>query len=446
MRYLRWSLFSVFASVAICVSAFTGSWRGDLNLGNAVLPLVFNFSEVDDQTLCTFDSPKQGAFGLHAEVEFCSSDSVSVLLKNIGARLTGRYENDVIKGIFEQRGFQFPITLNRELPLLERRPQTPVAPFPYQAVDTVFIASDGKKIAGTMILPDQRNGGDVPMVVMVTGSGAQNRDEEIFGHKPFAVIADYLGRHGIASFRYDDRGVGKSEGDFSSSTTYTFKDDAEGALKFVKSLKGIGKVGMIGHSEGGTIAFLLAADDKMDFMISLAGMAVSGKETILAQNLHSMQRMGMDKEMIEPSMELIESVFDKMISQVDSNMVSPIDVDAIAKGIEGNISPFVMQSLKQNVAKRSKWFDTFISIDPSKNIDSINMPVLALNGSKDTQVDAAKNLEVIRNNIVNAEIHELEGLNHMFQHAETGEVDEYEQIRETISPEVLQLIVDFILK
>lgn len=446
MRYLRWSLFSVFASVAICVSAFTGSWRGDLNLGNAVLPLVFNFSEVDDQTLCTFDSPKQGAFGLRAEVEFCSSDSVSVLLKNIGAKLTGRYENDVIKGIFEQRGFQFPITLNRELPLLERRPQTPVAPFPYESVDTVFIASDGKNIAGTLILPDQRNGGDVPMVVMVTGSGAQNRDEEIFGHKPFAVIADYLGRHGIASFRYDDRGVGKSEGDFSSSTTYTFKDDAEGALKFVKSLKSIGKVGMIGHSEGGTIAFLLAADDKMDFMISLAGMAVSGKETILAQNLHLMQKMGMDKEMIKPSMKLIESVFDKMISQIDSNMVSPIDVDAIAKGIEGNISPFVMQSLKQNVAKRSKWFDTFISIDPSKNIGNITMPVLALNGSKDTQVDAAKNLEVIREKIGNAEIHELEGLNHMFQHAETGEVDEYEQIRETIYPEVLNMIVDFILK
>lgn len=281
---------------------------------------------------------------------------------------------------------------------------------------------------------------------MITGSGPQNRDEEIFEHKPFAVIADYLARNGVASFRYDDRGTGKSGGDFQKGTTYTFRDDAKSAVDFMRSIPGIGKVGVLGHSEGGTIAFMLGADKVTDFVISLAGMAVTGKETMLAQNARVLALSGMSERELENCLAVIGGIFDEIVANGNKNVSVSVNPDSIArsKGIE--VPAIVMASLQSALRTRTPWFDTLIGIDPGEYISRTKCPVMAINGDKDTQVDAESNLTVIRNKCSNAEIRLMPSLNHMMQHAVTGEVAEYNEIRETISPDVLQLILNFIRK
>lgn len=204
-----------------------GAWRGELDLGRTKLPLVLRFSESEaGETRCTLDSPSQGARGIEMAVELCTADSVALSCEALRARFTGRVMGCLIRGRFEQQGAKLPLNLVPEIVIGERRPQTPKPPYPFSVVDTVFTAADGAVMSATLCMPAEAEGTAVPAVVMVTGSGPQNRDEELMDHRPFAVIADYLARRGIASLRYDDRGTGRSTGDFASATTYTFKDDA----------------------------------------------------------------------------------------------------------------------------------------------------------------------------------------------------------------------------
>lgn len=229
-----------------------GAWRGELDLGRTKLPLVLRFSESEaGETRCTLDSPSQGARGIEMAVELCTADSVALSCEALRARFTGRVMGCLIRGRFEQQGAKLPLNLVPEIVIGERRPQTPKPPYPFSVVDTVFTAADGAVMSATLCMPAEAEGTAVPAVVMVTGSGPQNRDEELMDHRPFAVIADYLARRGIASLRYDDRGTGSSTGDFASATTYTFKDDAVSGIKFLRGVEGIGRVGVLGHSEGG---------------------------------------------------------------------------------------------------------------------------------------------------------------------------------------------------
>ena len=436
-------------AILFCIDAmaFDGGWRGELTVGQMKLPLVFNFSENEaGETSCTMDSPSQGATGIPVNVLLCTADSVALECKVIGAGFNGDVSPDSITGIFTQRGFSFPLTLKREAPLEERRPQTPKAPYPYTVRDTVFVTNDGVTLSGTLSIPEHDGKQTVSAVVMVTGSGPQNRDEELFEHKPFAVIADYLARNGVASFRYDDRGTGKSGGDFRKGTTYTFKDDAKSALDFMRSIPGIGKVGVLGHSEGGTIAFMLGAEKVSDFIISLAGMAVTGKETLMAQNARSLGKSGLTDKERENSLAVIGSLFDELATQGKQGVSTALDIDSIAKSRGVEVPPIVLASLRSVQRARSPWFDTFIGIDPGEYISKIKCPVLAVNGDKDTQVDAEPNLSVIKKNCPKAEIRLMPSLNHLMQHAVTGELDEYNEIRETISLDVLRLALDFIKK
>ncbi len=269
--------------------ALNGSWRGNLNLGQIKVPLVFNFLESESgETQCTLDSPSQGAEGIATEVVHCSADSIALTCNVIGASYTGKISDGNIKGLFQQRGYTFPLELTPDIPIEERRPQTPKPPFPYSVTDTTFVAPDGAIMSATLTLPKTADSKKMPGVVMVTGSGPQNRDEEYCDHKPFAVIADFLARNGIASLRYDDRGTGKSGGNYLASTTYTNKDDAVSGVEWLRSVPCIGDVGVLGHSEGGTIAVMIGAEDKADFIVSLAGMAISGKETLMRQNSHNL--------------------------------------------------------------------------------------------------------------------------------------------------------------
>lgn len=419
----------------LCAQAIDGDWRGELSLPGATMPLVLHINDHG----CSMDSPNQNAYGLPMEIEFNSADSVAVKSSQLGASIRGRLNGERLEATFEQRGFKMPLVMTAEEPLTARRPQTPKPPFPYTTTDTTFRAADGAKLAGTVTMPC-KPAPRMPIVVMVSGSGPQNRDEEVFEHRPFAVIADYLARHGIASLRYDDRGTALSEGNFATATIDTLTNDAEAALTFARSLPGVERAGILGHSEGGTIALLLAAQRKPDFVVSLAGMVISGKKTLLAQNRHALEKMGLNNETVNNSMWLIEQAFDRLENE------NTVDIDALVSQAPGPIPPQILASIRQNVGAATPSFSRMLATNASKGLSKVKCPVLAINGDRDTQVAADSNLEAVRQGIKGAKIHKMAGLNHLLQHAETGEVSEYADIRETISEEVLALIAAFLLQ
>lgn len=427
--------------------ALTGTWRGNLNLGQFKIPLVFNFSDDNSKTThCTLDSPSQGAKGIPTVVSYCSIDSLSLTCNTIGASYDGKISPDSIKGTFHQRGYSFPLNLARETPIEYRRPQTPKPPFPYNITDTVFNTPDGAIMSATLTMPHSAGNKKFPVVLMVSGSGPQNRDEEIADHKPFAVIADFLARHGIGSLRYDDRGTGKSTGNFLKATTSTFKDDAHSGISFLQNLKSAGKIGVLGHSEGGTIAFMLGSEGLPDFIISLAGMAVSGKEILMDQNSHALDNAGLNSENKENALKLIGLVFDTMAEQERKGENTPIDIDSLLSRSGITANPQIISSLKAAQKMRTPWFNAFLNLNPKDFLAKIKCPLLAINGKNDTQVNGTSNLATIQKLVPQADCRLIPGLNHLLQHSTTGEIREYEEIRETISPEVLEIIADFINK
>lgn len=439
-------LVAIFIGVTECM-ALTGKWRGNLTMGPTKLPLVFNFSETSaGKTIVTMDSPQQNAKDIPFGVKYCSEDSISLECGMIGATYTGKINGDKIEGNFSQRGYNFILLLTPEEDITARRPQTPRGPFPYIVKDTLFSSSDGTELAGTLVLPEAYQDKKFPTIVMVTGSGPQNRDEEIFEHRPFAVIADYLARNGIASFRFDDRGTAKSKGDYSKATIETFEEDVKSAYRFVKSLPESGVTGILGHSEGGTLAILYGAEETPDFIISLAGMVLPAKETLLSQNIHLMDRLGITGPQKENAVKLIDSVFDEIISQHKAGKNRPIDIDSICQEKSLDVPNAILESIKHNITTRNAYFDSLVSLDPTDALRKVKCPILAINGTKDIQVDAVANLGAFRRFGSNVKVMSMDGLNHLMQHAVTGEVSEYGEIKETISPEVLNAITDFILQ
>ena len=256
---------SIFCSLV--ANAQEGRWKGELNLPGTKLPVVFNFSSEG----CTMDSPRQGAVGRKTDWTRSENGDVKISIPTIGGSYEGRLEGKEIKGVFKQMGMSFPLNLT-ETRL--NRPQTPVAPFPYTTEEVKFKNGD-IELNGTLTLPAGFSK-KTPVLVMVTGSGQQNRDEELFEHKPFAVIADAFARKGIATLRYDDRFFGDKSKDFGKFTTYDFKEDALAAINLLRGR--FDNVGVLGHSDGGTIALMLAAEGKVDFAVSMAGVGGSGKE------------------------------------------------------------------------------------------------------------------------------------------------------------------------
>lgn len=391
--------------------ALVGTWTGKLNVGPASLSLVLNITQEQGTINCTLDSPDQSAKGIKTSVGYCKDDSISVAVPMIGAFYSGRCIGDELKGTFTQMGHSFELNFKRGVEVI-KRPQTPVAPFPYTTQEVTFSnEKDSVTLAGTLTLPvgyDHASNGSVPLVIMVSGSGLQNRDEEIFEHKPFLVAADYLARNGIASLRYDDRGFGKSTGkNVANATTEDFARDAQAAYDYIKSLSlnKVGKVGIWGHSEGGDIAFMLGARGKADFIVSLAGVGVRCDTALTAQANRLMQLNGMPGT-------------------------------ATTKGYRSMV-------LLQN----QPWFNWFINYDPTPDIAATRCPVFAANGDKDCQVISELNLGGIKaalpatpgNRIV-----EYPGLNHLFQECTTGGPTEYRTIEQTISPQFLKDAAEWI--
>ncbi len=376
--------------------SFDGVWSGAIELGGEELLLVFHVNE----DKCSLEVPAQGA-KVPAEMSI-DNGSLKIKVPMIGAKYEGMYFMNSFMGAFTQNGMEFPLTLKKGKPA-PKRPQTPVWPFPYETEEVKFVNGEAS-FGGTLTLPAGADTG-TPVLLMVSGSGQQDRDETLMDHKPFAVIADAFARNGIASLRYDDREVGASTGDLTAATTETFAADALEGLKYLRSL-GYTKVGLLGHSEGGTIAFMLAASDGgPDFIISMAGMAEKGEATLLAQT---------------------EKI-------------------AAVQGLpEDQAKVYAKQAVTAAKAQANAWMSRFLELDPAPYISKVTCPALALNGEKDLQVIADRNIPIIKDLIPSAVIKTYPGLNHLFQHCETGNPTEYYNIEETISPEVLTDMVNWI--
>ena len=386
-----------------------GSWSGKLKVGAMLLTLVLHLEQADGYVKASLDSPDQGAKGISAYKEYLSDDSVAIKVESIGATYRAKLKDGKLDGTFSQSGMTFPLEMTKGVTEV-KRPQEPKAPYPYETEEVIFKNEvDGATLVGTLTWPVgyDKNAKKKPMVLLfVSGSGQQNRDEELMNHKPFLVIADYLARQGIASLRYDDRATGKSTGgDVKNATSEDFARDAAAGLEFLRSKKAFSKVGILGHSEGGTIAFMLGAQKKVDFIVSLAGPSIKGDTLLAAQ----------------------------------SNRILSFS------GMPANVT---VEKYRQTAsAAKIPWLDWFTNYDPTDNIRQTRCPVFALNGNYDCQVISSLCLPAFQKLLPPSKknlIKEYPGLNHLFQHCTTGLPTEYGSIEETFSEEALNDIVAWI--
>jgi pimeloyl-ACP methyl ester carboxylesterase len=399
-------LISFFSAEAQNIS---GSWKGALDLQVQKLNIVFHFkTDASGKDVCTLDSPDQGAKDIPATLNFISKDSVNLSIASLNVTYAGKLHDGVIKGLFTQGGMSLPLDI-KPGEVIRNRPQNPTLPLAYKTEELSFTnTSANATLSGTLSYPvNYTKGQKVPVMLMVTGSGLENRDEEVFDHKPFLIIADYLAKHGIATFRYDDRGFGKSTGNASNATTKDFAEDALAGVKMLRGMKIFSKVGVLGHSEGASIAFILGAKGAVDFVVSMAGVGVKGDTALAAQ--------------VNKMMEL-----------------------------KGSPERTTTQMYRRNAAMSgSVWLNYFIDYDPIPDIKATKCPVMAINGDKDTQVISSLNLAAIRPLLVKNSknfVKEYAGLNHLFQHCTTGLSEEYANIDETISTEVLEDMATWIIR
>lgn len=420
-------------------------------------------NENTDSLRATIDVPEQGVYDKSFDSISIDGSAIWLQLKAFASVYSGTFSEDkkTITGIWEQGGQKFDLILTRlENKPKVNRPQEPKEPFPYRSEEVTFENTSAKiKLAGTLTLPE--NSWQAPAVILVSGTGPQDRNSELLGHKPFLVLSDYLTRHGIAVLRYDDRGNGKSEGKFSTATTFDLAEDAMAAYDFLKNHKGINSknISIIGHSEGGLIAPIVASKLKdLAFIVLLAGPGTSGEQILYQQTrLISLAEGGSEKE-IAKDIKFISKIY--AIAKSDASYKEAVvQIRKVYKRKTrfmskekikaNNLGETMREMTIQQVL--SAWFREFLKTDPTPYLKLVHCPVLALNGSKDLQVPPDPNLFKIEEILKkagnkNVTTKELEGLNHLFQHCETGSPTEYFKIEETFSEEAMKMVADWILK
>lgn len=444
-------------------SDIIGDWIGVLSFSGMEVRIVFHITEGEDGALgATMDSPDQGANGIPTSGVSFDGDSLIVDVAISQAAYYGKYYPDslFIDGEWRQAGFVLPLRLEKTADYAPpARPQEPERPYPYTEEEVTFENTGaGIRLAGTLTIPEGE--GPFPAVVLVTGSGPQDRDETVMGHRPFLILSDHLTRSGIAVLRYDDRGVGGSEGDHGSSTTADFATDARAAFEYLTARKETDPAltGLAGHSEGGIIAAMVAADyDDVGFMIMLAGPGVPGSQILLKQNIEMLKLQGASDETCEKLTGQLKLEYSFLEGDLaDDELVEAIVTASI--GMQEQYTPeeietygFTEAVVRQRAeTMTTPWFRFFITYDPSTAIREVECPVLAINGEKDIQVDPEENLPAIEKALKdggnrNYVVKEMPGLNHLFQTAETGNVSEYAAIEETMSPAALELVSGWIL-
>lgn len=428
-----------------------GDWQGALKIGEAELHLVVHIAKVDNGGLkATMDSPDQGATGIPIS-SISLKDSKLIFTSDA---VHGTYEGTLnaagteIQGTWTQRA-PLPLVLKRGAATIAappRRPQNPVKPYPYREEDLTYEnRQTGIKLAATLTVPQGK--GPFPAVALITGSGAQDRDESLLGHKPFLVLADYLTRKGIAVLRTDDRGTAKSGGVFATATTADFATDTEAAIAYLKTRPEVypKRIGLIGHSEGGVIAPMVAARNRdVAFIVMMAGTAVPGDEIIVAQVVANAEASGISQTVAAEA-----GVKQRRIL----NIVKQEKDEAVRRQkLRAELGAAVTDAQFEAAYKAfdSPWYRYTLTYDPGPALRQVTCPVLAINGEKDVQVPARLNLPVIRKALEaggnkRSEVVELPGLNHLFQNAKTGAVSEYGQIEETMSPVALEKMASWIL-
>jgi len=440
-----------------------GSWQGVLKAGAMELRLIFNLSVNEDLALkATLDSPDQGHMGVPLGEVSLREDSIRIEAPGLMGYYIGQLASETaIKGEWHQAGRTFNLDLEKaEEAFVLNRPQEPQPPYPYKEEEVSFPnVEQGFSLGGTLTLPEGQ--GPFPAAVLVTGSGPQNRDEELFGHKPFKVIADHLTRKGIAVLRYDDRGVGSSGGNAAGSTTEDLASDASSAMDFLLKRGDIdpSKIGLIGHSEGGMIVFMLASSHKdIAYIISLAGPGVDGKTILLEQSNHIARLSGAVDAILEDNWNVMRGVYEILIANesYESWMEETLKFTSkfYSEKLMGNYSDEEIERGKRNLLESIPessytWMRYFVMFDPAPLFRNITCPVLALNGEKDCQVIAENNIKAIKNGLSNAGNTKtktviIPGLNHLFQHCETGLPNEYGIIEETFDPKTLEMMSEWI--
>lgn len=455
-------IFALFVSAALFSQSPVGSWNGLLKVQGQQIRLVINIQQAENGYKATMDSPDQGAMGIPVDRVTFVNDTLKFEVKMIGVTYTGVLGSDnVIKGTFTQMGMSLPLDLSIVEVKKEKvvRPQEPKEPFPYLSEEVKFINKvDGDTLAGTLTLPAKK--GKYPVVVMISGSGPQNRDEELMGHKPFLVIADYLTRNGIAVLRYDDRGTAQSTGDFHNATSADLANDAEAAVSYLLTRKEINKkkIGLIGHSEGGIIAPMVAArNNKVAFIVMLAGPGLRGKELLELQTAAIAKASGMTETELGNVLKLNSGAYNLVLHSNDTAKLKTDLTDYFRKNLKDDptLGENPTQEQQDMQAKAytdqlySPWMQCFIKYDPFPTLRKVKCPTLALNGSKDLQVPPAENLALIRKAFTDSgnkklTAIELPGLNHLFQESTTGSPAEYAKIEQTFSPKALDEILKFI--
>jgi uncharacterized protein len=440
--------------------ALAGSWQGRINLPGAGLEIIVALAQQEGQWTGTIDVPAQGAAGIELHDIRVSADAVyfEMLSGLQKATFDGRVQPDgSISGAFKQMGVEGSFAL--------ARPLEPVAAelLPYAAEEVIFQNGD-ITLAGTLTRP--QGDGPFPALILLSGSGQQDRDEAlptVPGYRPFREIADTLTRQGIAVLRYDDRGVGGSTGDPMTATSADFADDAETALAFLQSRADIDgqQIGFLGHSEGGILAAMVAArNPDVAFVISMAGTAVDGYQTVVKQVERLLLAAGASQAEADEAARLQSSVLDLVMLQAwDSLQGTLYDIalqqiaalPAEQRAALGDVNVLAQQQVAaQMQIFQSPWYQFFLSHNPGKDWAQVTAPVLGLYGGNDTQVDAEQNSAALQAALARAgnadvTIQVLPTANHLFQDAQTGGVDEYAMLSPQLVPEFLEAISQWLL-
>ncbi len=444
--------------------SIAGTWKGQLQISNINLPLVFHIKDSASQLRATMDSPEQEAFGIPVDKVSFTQNTLKIQILKAKISYKGTLTSDSMVGTFKQSILKKALVLHRAgtessvAPILH--PQTPKPPFDYPTQEVNFKSMEPSvTLAGTLTMPSNTSTYPVPAVVLISGSGPQDRNESLLGHQPFAVLADYLTRFGIAVLRYDDRGTASSTGTFNGATTYDFAKDVRGAVQFLRNTPGIdtNRIGLIGHSEGGLIAPMVAVEDpRIAFCILMAGPAMSGAELLPLQMERVARASGEWNDTLAKDTKIYADAF-QLIAHTRSKLklrrllfhyfYRHYAEISSAKNGPGNR---VLWAYLEMRLWTEPWMSTFLKINPAEYLQRVKVPILALNGSLDQQVPSVENLAIMRKILKNGDarnaVIELEGLNHLFQECKTGSPKEYAKIEQTMSVVVITEMLNWITK
>jgi len=435
----------------VLIEDLEGSWAGELIRGDITLQFILNFVTDEGETRASMDSPAQGAYGVVITGLRQEGDVIHFQIPAASVSYEAVLNDNTLNGTWRRTGSEpISVRFERVSDTVQgpNRPQTPQAPFPYHVEDVQIEnpEASGVTLAGTLTLPEGE--GPFPGVVLISGSGPQDRNETVWTHQPFAVLADHLTRQGIAVLRYDDRGVAESTGEFSSATSFDLASDTQAVATFLRAHPAIRSVGLAGHSEGGLIAPIVAVQSpEIDFVILLAGPGTPGDQFVIDQTEANLRAAGENEDLITARLNTLAELIEIARTAEDS-------ADAMAR-LDAALSEDRMQLLlipagqKQafmaNMAR--DWYRTLVNYDPADWVPQMHQPVLVLQGNLDLQIVAEPNVSGLRSLLAehsDAEIVVMDGLNHLFQPAQTGQMSEYPQIETTFDPEAMDIISTWI--